>query len=56
MSSSGAEVSSEELSATLAIPCSAIAGGYGGVAGLVVTWVGIVAVNVAAAFPFHRSR
>ncbi|MER6122708.1 hypothetical protein ABT173_08440 [Streptomyces sp. NPDC001795] len=37
------------VSLVLAVPLSAIAGGIGGVPGLVAAWVGIVGVNVAQA-------
>ena len=34
-------------SMVLAIPCTAIAGDVGGLAGVIVVWVGVVAVNLA---------
>src|SRR5258708_2755218 len=43
-------------SLVMAIPCSAIAGDVGGVAGLAIVWVGIVAVNVAAGLSPRRGR
>jgi hypothetical protein len=43
-------------SIVLAIPCTAIAGDVGGVTGVFVVWVGIVAVNVAAGLSPGRGR
>ncbi|MET9084853.1 hypothetical protein ABZX77_23735, partial [Streptomyces sp. NPDC004237] len=37
------------VSLVLAIPLSAIGGAFGGMTGLIATWVGIVGVNVAQA-------
>jgi len=47
--SPGQRVAVAAISLGVAIPCIAIAGDVAGVAGVVVTWVGIAIVNVAAA-------
>ncbi|HYW27905.1 MAG TPA: hypothetical protein VE953_27285 [Terriglobales bacterium] len=44
------------ISLGVAIPCVAIAGGEAGVVGVVVTWAGIAAVNLAAAINLGRGR
>lgn len=44
------------ISLTAAIPCTAIAGAGAGVAGIVVTWAGLAAINVAAAISWGRGR
>jgi hypothetical protein len=44
------------ISLGVAIPCVAIAGGEAGVTGVVVTWAGIAAVNVAVAINPGRGR
>ncbi|MFJ8044658.1 hypothetical protein ACIRBX_29555 [Kitasatospora sp. NPDC096147] len=42
------------VSLALGIPLSGVAGGTGGVWGLVVCWIGIVGVNMANALSSHR--
>jgi hypothetical protein len=44
------------VSLAAAIPCSAIAAAGGGVAGIVVAWAGIAAVNLAVAINPGRGR
>jgi hypothetical protein len=43
------------VSLVLAVPLSAVAGAFGHLPGIIVCWVGIVAVNVADRLPFGRS-
>jgi hypothetical protein len=54
--SPGQRVAVAAVSLGVAIPCLAIAGDAAGVAGVVATWVGIVAVNVAAGISVGRGR
>jgi hypothetical protein len=55
--SSAQRVAVAAISLGVAIPCLAIAGDVAGIAGVVVTWVGIAAVNVAVAInPGRGSR
>jgi hypothetical protein len=52
--SAGQRLAVAAISLGVAIPCVAIAGGEAGVAGVVVTWAGIAAVNLAAAINLGR--
>jgi len=54
--SPGQRVAVAAISLGVAIPCLAIAGDVAGVTGVVVTWAGIAAVNVAAAISPGRGR
>lgn len=54
--SAGQRLAVAAISLGVAIPCLAIAGDMAGVAGVVVTWAGIAAVNVAAAINPGRGR